>query len=365
MSLLIVLPGITASIFASSAVYLSFKSYLRKRFVELSIICLGFVCYTLHPILFAVFYFIQGDKYTQLRTVFAVFQLIIASLGFIIMWLSMQNLSSKDFSFRKYCLIGISLFGIGFSANGFGAKWDDEGKYWELHYQPSWGVIFLALPLIWVSVEILILSKEVLESSQDTEQKIPERLIYYGWILIIFTLIFLMVERSLYQNSIIYLVPATFALLLMAVAIYIDPYSIIPKTIGGEYLLISDRDSGLPLFTHNFGSSDQERDTPQTFLFSGAMKGIVTLMNEVIGKPDLPQNFGYANYDIMIEKSENYIAYFICLKSVTAVRVVLSRILEVIENGNFDVTMVSNDQKQELLEMVTDELKFATIGQAN
>jgi hypothetical protein len=276
------------------------------------------------------------------------------------MWLALQNLSSKDFNFRKYILIGVSLFGIGFSVNGFHAEWVDDENYWELIYQPQWGVIFLALPLIWVSAEILILSKEVLETVEDEEETKPERLIYYGWILMIFTLIFLMIERNLYQYSIIYLVPATFALLLMAVAIFIDPYSIIPKTIGGEYLMISHRESGLPLFMHNFGSSDQDRDTPQSFLFSGAMKGIVTLMNEVVGRPDLPQNFGYANYDIMIEKSKNYIAYFICLKSITAVRVVLSRILNVVEHGGFDVTKIDDTQKHQLQELVIEELSFAT-----
>jgi tryptophan-rich sensory protein len=290
----------------------------------------------------------------------AVFQLIIGSVGFILIWLALQNLSGKEFHFRKYLLIALSLFGIGFSANGFHAKWVDDGDYWDLLYRPSWGVIFVALPLIWVSVEILILSKSVLLTVEEKKQKLPERLIYYGWILMIFTLIFLIIERNLYNNSIIYLVPATFALLLMSIAIYIDPFSIIPQTVGGEYLMISNRDSGLPILIHNFHQVDQSEETSQSFLFSGAMKGILTLMNEVTGRPDIPQNFGYANYDIMIEKSDNYIAYFICTNSVNAVRVILNGILEEIELMDLDPVKMHETEIQKMHTLVVEELEFAT-----
>lgn len=359
LSLLFVLPGITASIFASISVYLSFKSYQRKRFVELLVITLGFVCYTLHPIIFGIFYYIRGEKYTQFRSMMAVFQLIIASVGFIIIWLAMQNLSGKEFHFRKYLLIGLSLFGIGFSSNGFHAKWVEDGDYWDLLYKPSWGVVFVALPLIWVSVEILILSRSVLQTVEDKKQKLPEKLIYYGWILMILTLIFLIVERNLYANSIIYLVPATLALLLMAIAIYIDPFSIIPQTISGEYLMISNIDSGSPILIHNFSQVDQSQDTSQSFLFSGAMKGILSLMDEVTGRPDIPQNFGYANYDIVIEKSENYIAYFICTNSVNAVRVIIREILREIEKMDLDPYKMHDTQIQKMHTLVLEELEFA------
>lgn len=290
----------------------------------------------------------------------AVFQLIIASVGFVIIWLAMQNLSGQEFHFRKYILIGLSLFGIGFSANGFHAMWVEDGDYWDLIYKPSWGVIFVALPLIWVSIEILILSKAVLTTVEDEKQKLPQRLIYYGWILMIFTLIFLIIERNLYSNSIIYLVPATLALLLMAIAIYIDPFSIIPQTVGGEYLMISNRDSGLPILIHNFHEIDQSKETSQSFLFSGAMKGILTLMDEVTGRSEIPEHFGYANYNIMIEKSDTYIAYFICLNSVSAVRVILNDILRKIEHMNLDSTKMHDSEIQKMHELVVEELEFAT-----
>ncbi|MCY3413955.1 MAG: hypothetical protein INQ03_20095 [Candidatus Heimdallarchaeota archaeon] len=353
---LLLIPALVAFVGCFISTLILFGVYRERKFIELGWITAGFMIYAIHPFVFSLFSFL-GKEFSTLRQILGTIQITAASFGFLLIWYALNNLSGEGLYGRKYWLVISSLFGLGYSANGFTSVWDPSIEDWVISYSPTWSVFLLAGPLFWIMLEILIITKKSLNYASD-DNKGVYRSVFIGWFMGSLTIIVLIIERVIASNSALYLVFAALGFVIISLSLRKDPYALVPRTIKGQSLVISNRTSGVPVLIHQFKEMDED-SVDNSVLFSGAMKGILTLLNELTGREDLPESFGYVDYTIIIEKSNNYIAYFICYRSTNPVKAALIDILGKIENIGLRPDKIHSEEESELHQLVENGLYFA------
>jgi hypothetical protein len=114
--------------------------------------------------------------------------------------------------------------------------------------------------------------------------------------------------------------------------------------------------SGLPII--KISLDDIESEDSQSMLFSSAMKGIISLLSELTGKQDVPEEFGYVNFKIVMQESKNLISYLVCLNIINPVKTVLEEILNKMEQDLDETGSLSSDLIPEYSRFIKDRLYF-------
>ncbi|MCY3413395.1 MAG: hypothetical protein INQ03_17275 [Candidatus Heimdallarchaeota archaeon] len=349
---ILALPPLIALFMSLSALVTTLRSYSKKQYREILHIALGFFLLSLQPLAISIIYIFGNTVPESFTTPLSKFVMIVLILGSLTIYLALKSLTGSNYVTREKIMIALAFFGLGIVVNAVYTHWN--GSNWELLYRPENAIIIMILPLAWINIEIMMYSNQRMKGYKANK---ADYTMLLGWTVEVSSILAVIVERQYSSVTFYYLIITALGYMLIALAVLIDPNVILPKDIGGEFIMISDRRSGVPIIQKNFRESKED---DESFLFASGMSGILAMLGEMTGQENIPEEFGYADLKIMFEHSENLIVYYVGIKAVNPIRVIIREILTQIEHkiDPEHINILPRNLLDEIEEIIKTKLYF-------
>lgn len=163
--------------------------------------------------------------------------------------------------------------------------------------------LLLVICLTWVIIEDIFLFANSIRYSRTKWDYIPIAYV----IGLALSFVMLMLRENLGLPSTAYHIPTSIGGSLFVIALSKSPQTMIIPSVKVSNIILAHRESGIGV-VHFSNDKTEENDL---FLTANALSGIVQIIKEIAGKPNLPQKLGYADYSIGIYPVENIFIYSI------------------------------------------------------
>lgn len=354
MDLLVLIPAMVSLLFSLVATALLIRAYREYGYRAMARMTAGLAILTLPSAAYIPFEFLEGDKYLSWRHAAGLIATAASVLGIVTVYLATLDLSGKEVPTRVRFLEYWLILALGVTLISLETEWIDGG--WVLNFCPFWTLLLLSIPMAWIATELLLIACVSMRHAAKEDHPVI-LLTAVSWSLSLFAMFVLPIERAMVrQHSVLYLTPVGTGLLLFSIAVAWNPQALIPRVIGGKSLIISEKASGKPIWMRQFGSPGHESFS--SMMFAEGMKGILTMLGELSGRKTIPDRLGYSDYHILIEQTESFICYGVCLRDSQPVRVEIRRILQNLETEYSSQRRVASTL-EELEKNVDDTLRFA------
>ncbi len=339
-----------AFIFAITASALLTGSILKEGYREFIGIAIAFLLFSLHPLTFWMLINIITPQTSNIPAVTVILRLLnhLVAAAFILMWYAMVKLAGKDMGLLRIMVILLFVEGTAFFSSSINPT---IYPYWGFVFTPKWAHLTMGIPLLAIVFDMIRISFPTGMSTRNTAGKY----MLMGWILLGLGIAIAAFERlfvSIYTTG--YMAVSTMGFVLISLALLKDPFVLVPNVIHGQLLLISDRRSGTTLYKRRLNTDANLSEN----LFSPAMKGILDVMNELTGTESIPEVLGYNDLKIVVARTDRFIGYFVCRRSISPLRKALARLLEDLEK-EVSISHLSRESIKKLDQTIRNKLSFA------
>ncbi|MCY3412306.1 MAG: hypothetical protein INQ03_11785 [Candidatus Heimdallarchaeota archaeon] len=342
-----ILLAVVAQIIATLMVL---RVYYKEKFQDYLVISLGLFFSMLLPLSYFIFFFLEGEQYVTFRNIAAKLAVILAGIGGIIIYHAQLRISSSKRGL--YHDIFLAFAGISFGVYYFRVwwTWNTSINSWTSH-NDTIGVLLIGITALLYNGLNLNMSRKNYHCylrSQGKGAVLAHQLIMLGWLVSILGLIEIILERIILPEeewTIIWVTITAIGILMVGIGLSLHPYGLLRRNIKSKYLIINETSSGLPIFEYHF----LQNESTNTTLVAGAMGAILIILKEITEQSDVPPEIAYVNLRISIVQKRSYTAFLISERTNNAVRVKLTKIVDLLDHLKEDEIVELIETKMEFL----------------
>lgn len=365
---LVFYPALVSSILIYTCLLLNLYSYRRHRLRPLLLITFDWFLMGMLPIVFFIFNFIDGSSFVFIRNYAGKIGSVTSLMGVLLFWQIIKLVKNENLTSLNYVMVTSSIFSMGMSFIAIKWSWV-EG--WQVNFIPEWTLYFLGLNTVWILIDAFINLLQIIKNETIERNKRTYKLISFGWILFIFSILFFMVERMIFDDTIIYLMISSFGLVFVAYALYDNPLSLVTYDLGLKSLIVSIKSTGMLVFYYDFVKDFLDpTDRNRMSLNSTLLQGISSALMEIISKDVYPTHLQYDEDELLITDSDFLSIYLISKRSNFILQDALKKFLVEIEITLKQVIekhdayyVISNEVVPSLDDKGQNELLFEFLGQ--
>lgn len=316
------LPSFLGVLLNAVAAVITFFLYRRTNFRELLVISFGWLLASIFASQFFIFSFVQGIEYEQLRLAFNIACYNLSFIGFYIIWFQLIRLSGKGFDMIEVIVSFIFFGGMGAFSVSVRVAWQDG---WLITYEPTYGIALGALGLLLIQFHLLNLTYETISKGN---RSLPYWLIWMTWLLFLSAGFVLVAERTLLTNSPgYYLIINAIASLTFTLGVFLDPFSIMPRTIGLRNFLILDKTDGSVMFDFvprkEIGLLDVEK--------TRVINELMGILHTVTGSKDV-RELRYADLSLLVLERADILGLVVSDRSIPLLKICSEDLLDLFKH---------------------------------